>query len=252
MEKHVKSPNAGSVRQTNWRKARKLQNKELVMETFIAATREAEKGGMTEATARKMLNELLVASGQSPMHHASVRDYLTNWASSKDISKAAGTAKRYRHTVDTFLAYLGPKADQSLNSLVPSSIEAFRDFQIKEGKSASTANMVVKTIRIPLNLARRQGVILTNPAEAVDLLDAEPTTRSTFTIEQLNDLMRHADWEWRGMMLFGATCGLRLGDAANLTWKQVELERKAIVYFPQKSFRGKKAKARRIDNSSFA
>ena len=40
------------------------------METFIAATQEAERGGMTEATVRKMLNELLVASGQSPMHHA--------------------------------------------------------------------------------------------------------------------------------------------------------------------------------------
>ena len=34
---------------------------------------------MTEAIVRKMLNELLVASGQSPMHHASVRDYLTAW-----------------------------------------------------------------------------------------------------------------------------------------------------------------------------
>ena len=38
------------------------------METFIAATQAAEKGEMTEATVRKMLNELLVASGQSPLN----------------------------------------------------------------------------------------------------------------------------------------------------------------------------------------
>jgi integrase len=224
------------------RKAQRLQNKELVIETFIAATREAEKGKMTEATARKMLNELLVASGQGPMHHASTRDYLIGWANSKDIAKAAGTAKRYRHTISSFIAHLGPRADQSLGSLVPSDIEAFRDFQIKEGKSATTANMVVKTIRIPLNLARRQGLILTNPAEGVDLLDAEPGTRSTFTIEQLNKLLCHSDWEWRGLILLGATCGLRLGDAAKLSWKQVDLERKVIVYIPQKAVRAKKRK----------
>ena len=124
----------------------------------------------------------------------------------------------------------------------PATLRPSGIYRLREGKSASTANMAVKTLRIPLNLARRQGLILTNPAEGVELLDAESATRSTFTIAQLNDLLRHADWEWRGMMLLGATCGLRLGDAANLTWKQVDLERKAIVYVPQKSGRGKKRK----------
>jgi integrase len=223
-------------------KGRRLQNKGLVMETFIAATQAAEKGEMTEAIVRKMLNELLVASGQSPMHHATVRDYLTAWMNSKEAAKSPGTAKRYRHTVSTFIDHLGRKADQSMGALLPRDIEAFRDLQLREGKSESTANMAVKTLRIPLNLARRQGLILTNPAEGVELLDAQSATRSTFTLAQLNDLLRHADWEWRGMLLFGATCGLRLGDAANLTWKQVELERKAIVYFPQKSGRGKRRK----------
>ena len=223
-------------------RARKLENKGLVMETFIAATQAAEKGEMTEATVRKMLNELLVASGQSPMRNVTVRDYLTAWVNSKNAAKAPGTAKRYRHTVTTFIDQLACKADQSMGALLPRDIETFRDFQLREGKSASTANMVVKTLRIPLNLARRQGLILTNPAEGVELLDAESATRSTFRIAQLNDLLRHADWQWRGMVLFGASCGLRLGDAANLTWKQVDLERKAIVYFPQKSGRGKKRK----------
>ena len=160
------------------------------METFIAATQAAEKGEMTEAIVRKMLNELLVASGQSPMHHATVKDYLTAWMNSKDAAKAPGTAKRYRHTVSTFIDHLGCKADQSMGALLPRDIETFRDFQLREGKSASTANMVVKTLRIPLNLARRQGLILTNPAEGVELLDAESATRSTFSIAQLNDLLR--------------------------------------------------------------
>ena len=70
-------------------KGRRLQNKGLVMETFIAATQAAEKGEMTEAIVRKMLNELLVASGHSPMHHATVRDYLTAWMNSKEAAKSS-------------------------------------------------------------------------------------------------------------------------------------------------------------------
>ena len=149
--------------------------------------------------------------------------------------------RQYRHTVTTFIDQLACKADQSMGASLPRDIETFRDFQLGEGKSASTANMVVKTLRFPLNLARRQGLILTIPAEGVELLEAESATRSTFSIAQLNDLLRHADWEWR-VWCFRPRCGLRLADAANLTWKQVDLERKAIVYFPQKSGRGTKRK----------
>ena len=217
-----------------------LQNKEHLMESFITATQKAASGQFTEAIARKMLNEILEAGGQAPMNLVSIEDYFSSWVSSKEISKAQGTSKRYRHTINEFLKFIGQRAKLNLASLTPRDIEGFRDSQLKDGKTATTANMVVKTLRIPLNLARRQGLILTNPAEAVDLLEADSAQRSIFSVEQIQNLLKHADREWQGMILMGMCCGLRIGAAARLTWASVDFERKVICHFPQK--RSKRAK----------
>jgi integrase len=219
-------------------RASSLRNKEMVAEAFITATQRAVSGDFSEAVARGVLNQILDAAGHSPMQGDSVRDFLGAWATSKETTKATGTGKRYRHTVDEFLEHLGTKADQPLSSVVAHDIETFRDLQVKQGKATSSANLEVKTLRIPFNQARRQGLLLTNPAEAVELLDADARTRRPFTQEEMGRLLEAADTEWRGLILVGLCTGLRLGDAARLRWSNVDLERATLRVKPQKRKRG--------------
>jgi hypothetical protein len=61
--------------------------------------------------------------------------------------------------------------------------------------------MAVKTLRIALNTARRRGMILSNPVEAVETLPENSVTRDVFTREQIQALLVAADVEWRGMIL---------------------------------------------------
>ena len=69
-------------------------------------------------------------------------------------------------------------------------MKAFRDLQVKEGKAETTANLALKTLRSLFNDARREGLIPTNPAEAVKTFDVEKEARDVFTHDQLCALMR--------------------------------------------------------------
>jgi hypothetical protein len=132
------------------------------------STQSARASQLTEVQARKVLADILVATGDT-LHIPSIRDFLNQWTENKMVCKAPGTIRRYQPVVATFLQHVGAKADRPLSSLVPRDIESFRNVQTGEGKSATTVSLAVKTLRIPLNLARRQGLVFTNAAEAVEL-----------------------------------------------------------------------------------
>ena len=210
------------------------------------AARLAKEGNFTEDASRKILAHIGELAGVEAVQNISAGEFLKQWTESKEVTKASGTAKRYKHTIEAFLEHIGEaRQTKSLASIKSADIAFFRDLQIKEGKSPATANMVVKTLRIPLNLARKQGLILTNPAEAVDLLPAEQGERQTFSREQIKALLEvtKQETEWRGLILFGACHGLRLGDAAKLTWENINAERRSLVFFPQKTSHGPKRRA---------
>ena len=139
----------------------------------------ARSGQLVESRARRVLDDILESNGLGPIASTSIEEFLTQWIRSKETAKAAGTARRYRNTVEQFLRSLGRQAKHSLASVTPHAIEALRDNEIKEGKSAKTANMTVKTLRMAFNVARRQGLLQHNPAEAVDFLAENPAERGT-------------------------------------------------------------------------
>lgn len=202
-----------------------------------ASADQARRGNFTEAQARKVVNDIAQRSGMGAIEFSTTQKFLTDWITSKEATKSKGTTARYRYVVDKFIESLGSRAATNLGNVRPSDIAEFRDKQVKAGKSNSTANMVIKTLRIPFNMARRQGLILSNPADAVDLLPADRQSRTTFSRSQIADLMRVADQEWKGMILMGACHGLRLGDTARLTWENINAERRSMVLRPQKTKR---------------
>jgi integrase len=49
--------------------------------------------------------------------------------------------------------------------------------------------------------------------------------------------LKIADKEWKGVILLGIYCGLRIGDAATLRWKDVDLDENWIFLTPEKTRR---------------
>jgi integrase len=208
-----------------------------------ASSNQARQGNFTEAQARKVVSDIAQRAGMGQIEFATTEKFLTDWIVSKESTKAKGTTVRYRYVVESFIKFLGDRASTHLGNVRPADIAAFRDQQVKDGKSNGTANMVIKTLRIPLNMAHRQGLILSNPADAVDMLQSDRQSRTTFSRTQITDLLKEADLEWKGMILLGVCHGLRIGDAVRLTWEDINAERQSLILRPQKTRRGVNATA---------
>jgi integrase len=190
-----------------------------ILERFVTRSQKARAGSLTVDEAQGLVSDLLAASGQDRLRVETVRQFLDSFLAEK--TKA--------------------RADQPLARLTSRDVQAFRDAEIKRGMGNASANMAVKVLRVPLNLARRQGLLTVNPAEAVDLLGHDAAERRAFTLDELRAVFAAADTDWQTMILLGYHLGFRIQDAASLRWNQIDLDRGVIVMRPGKEARHRKA-----------
>ena len=196
--------------------------------------REANKGEITQAAVIKFANELLDKVGQDSIGKVSTHAFATEWL--KRGVKAESTRKRYESVIQGFLKHIGTKrAKATIASVTSDEIERFRDQELLHGKAASTADFGVKVLRPMFESCRKKNQRLDNPADGVEAIHVNQQERQAFSDEQLAVLFANANSEWRGMILFGAFAGLRLNDAANIRWDQLDLTQGSLTFTPAKT-----------------
>jgi integrase len=133
---------------------------------------------------------------------------------------------------------LGEKAKRDLSHLEKEDVASFRD-SIASTRSTGTANLALKIIRIALGQGRRDGLIVTNPAEQIKILkdQEQGTERRPFTLDELKRLLKVANDEMKGLIMFGLYTGQRLGDIARLTWQNLDLQEEELYFVSGKTRR---------------
>ena len=200
----------------------------------------ARRNELTQSAVVKLSRDLCEAIGAPAIENKTVEQHFRTYLESrKAIGCAASTLARYRGVVNGFLAHLGAgRAGASLTSLTAGEIESFRNAEIASGKGATTADYAVRVLRGILRDAARKGEIPHNPAEAVTLTGAKAQEREPFTEDELTALLTETrDTDWEGMILLGAHCGIRLADAAHLTWGAFHPEQRTLEFSPTKTER---------------
>src|SRR5580765_3965967 len=91
------------------------------------ASRDAERGKLTEHAARKVINEIYALSHEETLATATTREYFTSWLARKEVETADGTFRKYKDVKTQFLEFLGGQADQDISRLSTKHVAAFRD-----------------------------------------------------------------------------------------------------------------------------
>ena len=195
----------------------------------------ARRGFLTEAQARKVVSEIIERAGGQPLSFHTAEQWLQNWTTGKSQTKAEKTAVRYQQVVRDFLAHLGKRAKLNITQISVQDLQSFRNTELASGKSARTCNLALTIVGSAFNAARRQGFILTNPAEAIEALPENGTEKDTFRSDQIVALVDAATGDWKSAILFGFYTGARLLDVADMRWKSVNLSAKIIRFVPRKT-----------------
>jgi integrase len=220
-----------STKETNQAKAK------LIAEALQSAENMAAERTLTAVRTRKLLSEVLQRVSGERLHVFTMREWFEQFTKKKRKSKSQKTALRYDQMMNEFVTFLGPRADLNIAAIAEKEILDFRDHHEAKGLASGTLNLDITVLSAAFNAALKQGHVSVNPCAGIDPLKDKTTHKKTFTPEQVSALLSAAEGDWRGVILVGFYSGMRLNDACNLRWRDIDLVSpiKTITYEPRKT-----------------
>ena len=192
---------------------------------------------LTANAAQRVISEIYARATGERLPSSTVRAHFESWLARKKPEIAESTFTFYQGKAARFLAWLGERADAELARINAADILAFRKDEA-ERVAPPSVNHALKFLRSVLEQAKRDGLIMDNPAEGVALLKKRgESTRRPFTLPELGRLLAVVDEEWRSLVLCGFYTGARLGDLARLSWANVDLEHDELRFVAGKTGR---------------
>lgn len=197
---------------------------------------------MTRRSAQHAFDYTLRQTTGRGLGSETTRGFVARWLERTEGEVSAATWAKYDQTTKELLKSLGGKADQDMGTITQDDVARFRDAQGRR-VARTTANILLKIVRIIFAAAEADGVLLRNPARLVKKLKEKDgdrnrgNVRRAFKLAELKRILAVCDEEWRSLVLFGFYTGARLGDLARLTWQNLDLEAKELRYASVKTGR---------------
>lgn len=168
------------------------------------------------------------------------RKFANQWLSDKKGSVEEKTHAGYIRLLDSFLSFLGRKADEPLQAVSEEDIRKWRDDR-RDGVSATTVNIALRVLRMFFGDASKRDLIGSNPAIRIPVLKrTDKNERRPFTPQEIQKLLPHLPPEWKSLVMLGLYTGQRLGDIVRLRWRDVDETAGEIRLVTKKTGRAQK------------
>jgi integrase len=130
-------------------------------------------------------------------------------------------------SLDEFYDYESDeKPGVPLTKITTDSARAFAAKRLKDGVTNSTVNNSLKLLRRMLRIAHEDGKIQNVPK--IRFYKANGARKGFLQREKFEELLGHLPLHLRPLITFLYYCGVRLGEALQIEWSQVDLKRAVI------------------------
>ena len=208
-----------------------------VLAKWEGLTNRAKAGVLTEDQVRRVAADLYLRATGDTVKRATVKEFFEGWLQRKSLEVADASAGEYRRIAKEFQDSIGKRAEKDCSLVTADQVSKWRDAMAGR-VSAGTVNKALKVLRGAWSQAAREGLVSSNPFSAVRTLKARKnfeSTRRAFTLDETRRILKVADGEWRGIILFGLYTGQRLSDITGLAWNQIDTAEGVVRYVTGKT-----------------
>jgi integrase len=205
-------------------------------EILLQAIRDAGAYRLTETKAREHLSRISEIARGKPLKSYTVRNWFAEYLRQKKPNVAASTFTAYEWAYESFIGFLGPRADSGIENIEHADVRAWRDAQKESGLSDKRVNNLLKYVSGPFAKAAKTGMIPINPVAATESLRvSDSVQRKPFTVKEINSILKKCpSHEWKIVVLLGVYCGMRLGDATRRKVSDFDLKAETVTFIPEK------------------
>ncbi len=184
----------------------------------VAATREAER------ILHRKLDGKLAGGGTPDSQSITVEAAAQLWiAKAEAEGRERSTIKQYKELSRLHIVPL--IGAQKLSRLSMPTVEAFRDGLVAT-RSRAMAGKAVRALSSILTEAQRRGLVAQNVAKGVKVIRPSRDRANVVipTQDELRAILKHADANFRPMLLTAIVTGLRSSELRGLLWSDVDLK----------------------------
>lgn len=142
--------------------------------------------------------------------------------------------------LDKFFGFGDGKPGKSVLQITTDSAREFARQRQAEGMGNAIINRSLSALRRMLRIAHEDGKIRFVPV--VRLLKEPPARKGFLPLEKFEKLLRRVPSHLRPLITFLYYCGVRLGEAVQIEWTQVDL-RKRIIRLEEDQTKGQEARS---------
>ena len=217
------------------------------MERYVAD--QHRKGWSAEDAIKAIVKLQEIGSGKE-LKIPTLRRHFLDWMVMKKEMVSESTYKLYGQALRSFDRNCGAILDKRLYELETTDLLKLQKDLIDTKEETKiknkTINHKITILKSVIKDAHVQGHIKRNIGLGVKALpEWDSTLKVPFTSEEIVELCKHADTEWKGMILFGKNTGWRISVIANLRWENINVEDRLIIDQNNKQKRSLKLKDRK-------